>query len=168
MFCLYCGWKCACCSSVDWLEQRKKSRWWAHTLKRTYEFHHKSWPLCTHLEGRAECGWVRINGLSAESTLEQGDVSSHHWGHIFGGQQNISMSKSVSFSSPPEETYGVIIRPFTISLYLVIFLLSYNGIKVFSEYNFSCAFGNNTYTWINKAKGLREKPFLPNLFDEKC
>jgi hypothetical protein len=61
---------------------------------------------------------------------------------ILCGQQNISMSKSFTFSSPPEETYGVvetvsmIIRPFIIPLYLVISLLSYSGIEVFSEYNF--------------------------------
>lgn len=52
------------------------------------------------------------------------------------------MGKSVlTFSSPPEETYGVVetgsislIRPFTIALYLVIFRLSYDGIEVFSEH----------------------------------
>jgi hypothetical protein len=72
------------------------------------------------------------------------------------------MRKSVNFSSPPEETFGVIFRPFNISLYLVISLISYDRIEVFSWYNLSCAFGNNTYTSINKTEGLRGKPFLPN------
>jgi hypothetical protein len=61
---------------------------------------------------------------------------------ILCGQKIISMSKSVTISSPPEETYGVVeiasmnIRPFNIPLYLVISLLAYSGIEVFSEYNF--------------------------------